>query len=118
MQRSRLLIIGVAVVLFVAGGAFFALRNLGGSGKPVTITLSVVGTTMTPDSPSAHPNDTVTMTITADKAEEIHLHGYDIAFEIPGPGQSATHTFKADKTGSFDLEIEATSQQVGTFTVK
>jgi len=117
MQRSRLLIVIVVVVVFVAAGAFIALRGIGGAGKNVTFNLSVNGTTMSPDNPTVSQNDTVTMTITADKKEEIHLHGYDIPFEVPGPGQSVTHTFKADKSGSFDMEIEETSKQVGTFTV-
>ena len=118
MQRNRLLIIAAVVVVFVAAGAFIALRGVGAGGTNRTITLSVTGTTMSPNNPSASLNDTVTMTITADRAEEIHLHGYDLPFEIPGPGQSVTKTFKADKSGGFDMEIEATSQPLGTFTVK
>jgi hypothetical protein len=118
MQRNRLLIVGVVVVVFIAAGGYLALRGLGGSGKPVTITLSVTGTTMSPtDTPTVDQNDQVTMTVTADKAEEIHLHGYDIHFEIPAPGQSVTHAFKADKSGRFDMEIEASSTGVGTLLV-
>jgi hypothetical protein len=118
MQRNRLLIIAVVVVVFIAAGAYLALRGLGGTGKPVTLALSVTGTTMSPTAtPTVDQNDMVTMTVTTDQAEEIHLHGYDIHFEIPGPGQSVTHTFKADKSGRFDMEIEASSTGVGTFVV-
>lgn len=118
MQRNRLLIVAVVVVLFVAVGAFIALRGSGGGGQNVTVNLAVTGDKMQPDSPTVHQNDTVTMTIKADKKEEVHLHGYDIPFEIPGPGQSVTKTFKADKSGGFPMEIEDTSTPLGTFTVK
>jgi copper(I)-binding protein len=116
MSRNRTVIIGVVVVVFVAAAGFLALQGIGGGGKAVTMDLKVTGTAMSPDNPKAQHNDAVTMTITTDKDEEIHLHGYDIAFDCKA-GQPLTKTFKADKTGNFDMEIEATSQQVGTFTV-
>ncbi len=117
MQRNRLLIVGVVVVAFVVLGAFVALRGLGGSGQNVSLKLNVSGSTMTPNNPTVNQNDIVTMTITADKKEEVHLHGYDIPFEVPGAGQSVSKTFKADKSGGFPMEIEDTSTPLGTFTV-
>jgi len=71
---------------------------------------------MTPDKLTARHNDSITLTVTADKAEEIHLHGYDIAFQ-PAPGKPDTRTFKADKTGSFEIEIESSSTHLGELDV-
>lgn len=116
MSRNRAILLAVVVVLFVAAGAFFVVRGTGGGGRDVSLDLKVTGANMQPSDPSARLNDRVTMTVTTDKDEEIHLHGYDIPFDCKA-GQPLTRTFKADKTGNFDIEIEATSRQVGTFTV-
>ena len=117
MTRNRAVVLAVVVVAFLAIGAFLVVRSIGGGGRPVTISLTVSGTTMTPGDPSARQGDQVTMTVTADKAEEIHLHGYDIHFEVPSAGGSVTHTFTADKSGTFPMEIEQTSTEVGNFKV-
>jgi FtsP/CotA-like multicopper oxidase with cupredoxin domain len=47
--------------------------------------------------------DTVRIVVTADAADEIHLHGYDIT-ENAGPGQPARFVFKADAEGAFEIE--------------
>jgi hypothetical protein len=117
VARNRLLILAVVVVLFLAVGGFLIARSIGGGGQPVTVDLTVSGSTMTPDTPTAKQGDRVTMTITADKAEEVHLHGYDIAFAVASAGGKVTHTFSADKTGSFEMELEATSTHLGQFQV-
>ncbi len=57
------------------------------------------------------------MRVTADRKEEIHLHGYDIAFQATKAGDTVTHQFTANITGSFEIEIEDTSTQVGTLQV-
>jgi hypothetical protein len=118
VARNRLVILAVVVVAFLAVGGFLIARSIGGGGRPVAINLTVSGSTMTPtDTPTAKQGDRVTMTITADKAEEVHLHGYDIHFEVPSAGGSVTHTFTADKTGTFPMEIEQTSTPLGNFVV-
>lgn len=116
MSRNRGLILAAVLVVFIAAGAFLVLRGTGAGGGAVSLDLRVTGSSMQPPDPSAHLNDSVTMTLTADRDEEIHLHGYDVAFDCQA-GKPVSHTFKADKTGSFDIEIEASSQRVGTFTV-
>ncbi len=116
MSRNRAILLAVVVVLFVAAGAFFVVRGTGGGGRDVSLDLKVTGANMQPSDPSARLNDRVTMTVTTDKDEEIHLHGYDIAFECKA-GKPLTKTFKADKTGPFEIEIEDTSQKLGQLTV-
>ena len=118
MSGLRIAIIAVVVVAFVGGGAYLVFgRASGGSGQARTIDVTVTGTTMSPDRISVQQNDTVTLNVTTDKKEEIHLHGYDIKFESEGAGDRVTHTFKADKTGSFDIEIEDTSTGIGSLAV-
>lgn len=43
------------------------------------------------------------------KADEYHLHGYDIATKKMEPGAPATLTFTANVAGSFELESHITS---------
>ena len=118
LTNRRNLIAGAAVLAVLIVAAVAVYLTIGThAGRPVTIDLRVSGTTMTPNNPSAHQGDRVTMTITADKAEEIHLHGYDIPFEVPSAGGHVTHTFTADKSGSFEMEIEDTSTHLTQFTV-
>ena len=117
MARNRVLILAVVVIAFLAVGAYLVFRNIGGGGRAVPIDLTVNRSTMTPDTPTAKQGDQVTMTITADKKEEIHLHGYDIPFEVPSAGGKVTHTFTADKSGSFQIEIEDTGTPLGQFQV-
>lgn len=117
MSRNRILILAVVVLVFLAVGGYLISQNSGGGGRPVNINLLVTGSTMTSDTPTAKQGDRVTMTITADNAEEIHLHGYDIPFEVPSAGGKVTKTFTADKSGSFEMELEATGTHLGQFQV-
>jgi hypothetical protein len=90
-----------------------------GSSAPaqdLTFDLKVAGDKMTPDKVSGHQDDMVTMNVTADRAETIHLHGYDYRFEVK-PGETRSRRFKADKTGSFEIEIEDTSTHLGELDV-
>jgi hypothetical protein len=89
----------------------------GGTAENVVLGVNVAGNKMTPDKLSARQDDMVTLRVTADKAETIHLHGYDYKFEMK-PGETQTKTFKADKTGSFEVEIEDTSTHLGELDVQ
>src|SRR5437879_3203411 len=114
---GALLIAGVVVVIVVVGG-IIVLRSSGGStGAPKTLSVNVNGTKMSPDTVTATQNQQITFNVTADKKEEIHLHGYDIKFEVGGAGQTVTHSFKADKTGCFEIEVEDTSTHLGELRV-
>jgi plastocyanin len=46
--------------------------------------------------------DRVTLSWTSDEAGSLHLHGYDIEFEV-GPGRTETMTFLASATGRFPI---------------
>ena len=49
--------------------------------------------------------DTVTLRVTSDVADEIHLHGYDVMVDV-GAGQTAELTFDATIPGVFEAELE------------
>ena len=46
----------------------------------------------------------VTLVVTSDVADEVHLHGYDIEKELT-PGKPATLQFTATLTGVFEVEL-------------
>ena len=118
MNRIGAFVIAAVVLVIVVVGGFVVLRNGGSSAAgPKTLSVSITGTTMSPNKLGATQNQQITLQVTADKKEEIHLHGYDIHFEVGGAGQTVTHSFKADKTGSFEIEIENTSSHLGELDV-
>jgi plastocyanin len=118
LNRNGLIVVVVVLVIFVVAGGVLIAKSIGGGGKQVTYDVTVSGNSMTPSAMSAKQGDTVTINMTGDKVEEVHLHVYDIMFQL-GPGQTVSHTFKADKTcGPCDIEIEATSTGIGGLTVK
>jgi FtsP/CotA-like multicopper oxidase with cupredoxin domain len=83
----------------------------------VTIDVTVTGAkSMTPSDLTAHQGDTVTINVHSDTDGEVHLHGYDIHFDNTA-GQVTSHTFKADKTGDFEIEWESTSTHLGHLVV-
>lgn len=118
MPRNRLLILAAVVAVVVIGAGVLIARGIpAGGGRQVAIDLRVTGASMAPAAPAARQGDRVTMTVTADAKEEIHLHGYDVMFEVDGPGGRVTKTFTADRTGTFEIEIETTGKHLGDFTV-
>ena len=117
MSRSRTAVVVVIVALFVVVGGvlIYANQSHGGGNREISVTVSGAKT-MTPSTWTAHLNDTVTINITSDQAGEIHLHGYDVAFDCTA-GQVASRTFKADKSGQFDVEWESTGAPLGSLVV-
>ena len=117
MNRYRVPIVVVVVVIFVAVGGILIFTNQNGGGKNVTFDVTVTGAkSMSPDTLSAHHNDTVTINVTSDSDGEVHLHGYDIHFETKA-GQVVSQTFKAVNTGDFEIEWESTSTHLGHLVV-
>ena len=119
MRPVPIVVIAVVVVAFLAVGGYLIFgRGGAGGGRPVTVDVSVAGTTMTRGRISLRQGDRVTMNVRVDRKEEIHLHGYDIAFEAENAGDTVSRTFTADKTGSFEIEIEDTGTEIGSMEVQ
>jgi FtsP/CotA-like multicopper oxidase with cupredoxin domain len=47
----------------------------------------------------------VRIRVQADRAEEVHLHGYDLSADV-APGRAAVIDFTADAPGVFEVELE------------
>jgi heme/copper-type cytochrome/quinol oxidase subunit 2 len=60
--------------------------------------------------------DTVRFRVKSDVAEEVHVHGYNIARDLE-PGQATTMSFPASITGIFEIEYEHAKQQIAELRV-
>jgi ABC-type glycerol-3-phosphate transport system substrate-binding protein len=62
-------------------------------------------------------DDQVVLVVTSDVADEIHLHGYDIARDVAAGG-TVRLPFKATIPGRFEAELESRSVQIADITVE
>ncbi|MFE5714141.1 hypothetical protein ACFQ7J_25390 [Streptomyces sp. NPDC056501] len=70
-----------------------------------TVTLTITGKTVQPppDRIELKKGERLTLRVTGDRADTLHVHGYDR--ELPlSPGVPATLTLTADRTGLFEVE--------------
>lgn len=117
MSRNRILIVAAVLIVFIAAGGVLIFANSHHGGQDVTFDVTVTGgARMSPSDLSARQSDTVTINMKSDTDGEVHLHGYDIAFDTKA-GQVVTHTFKASTTCTCDIEWESTSAPLGALVV-
>jgi hypothetical protein len=58
----------------------------------------------------------VELFVTADVADEVHLHGYDVSRDV-SPGAPARLRFRATTSGRFEVELEQRALQIAELTV-
>jgi FtsP/CotA-like multicopper oxidase with cupredoxin domain len=61
--------------------------------------------------------DTVTLRVTSDVADEVHLHGYDETVDVEAGG-TAELTFEATLDGVFEAELEERALQLVEFQIQ
>jgi hypothetical protein len=66
--------------------------------------------------PSVDQGEHVTLLVTSDVSDHIHLHGYDLMSDA-GPGMTARIVFDADVPGRFEIELEDRGIQIAELTV-
>jgi hypothetical protein len=117
MSRNRILIVAGVLLVFIAAGGALIFANSQHGAQNVTFNVRVTAAkTMSPSNLSARQGDTLTINMSSDTDGEVHLHGYDIAFDTKS-GQTVSHTFKASTTCRCDIEWESTSTPLGTLVV-
>jgi hypothetical protein len=128
-QRIGLLVaagvvVVVAIVVAVAGGGSDDTSTAGGTSTTTTSTKTSTEQNheTAPAEPAVHrieikggkpvggvqdikvtKGDQVTIVVSADAEDDIHLHGYDIEKPVE-PGKPATFKFTADIEGIFEIE--------------
>ena len=117
MSRNRAAVVAAVFVVFAVVAAYLVYTNQGGGGKNVRFDVTVThADNMKPSELDVHQNDLVTIRITSDTDGEVHLHGYDHAFDCKA-GQVTAYSFQADKSGTFEIEWESTSHHLGDLVV-
>ena len=101
----------LALVLPLTGCAGKAPAPTGSSGTGASTAAKKIVVTITHGKASGDTgripvkvNSHVTIQVTSDTADEVHLHGYDIEKELE-PGKPTTLSFVADQTGIFEVEL-------------
>jgi hypothetical protein len=59
----------------------------------------------------------ITFTVTADVADEVHVHAYDFHKDIEKPGDTVKFDFKANITGITEAELENAGLQIASIRV-
>ncbi len=108
-----LAIVVVAVVLLAGGGSS---KPANGSGPAL---ISVVGGV--PEDGvqvvSVHKGDLVRFSVKSDRADQVHVHGYDL--RAPVTSEMAAHfSFAAQIEGEFVIELEGAKRQVAALRVR
>ena len=123
MQKITFILIAIAFIAVAVWGIHSALPSrqagAGGAAPQNQVFVLAVQNRKLVSGPSlltVHQGDTVTITITVDETEELHLHGYDqhidVEKDVPG-----SLTFTANIAGSFPFELENSKTDLGTLQV-
>ena len=70
-----------------------------------------------PDTLKAVEGDQITINITNDENEELHLHGYDKSVDLEA-SKAAQVSFTANLTGRFPFELEHSKTELGAVEVQ
>jgi heme/copper-type cytochrome/quinol oxidase subunit 2 len=79
---------------------------------PYTFDIVIEGSTVTGGGRISVPlGETVTLRFTSDRADEIHIHGYDLTVDLE-PGMTTEISFLADIPGIVEIETHSNHQVV------
>lgn len=75
------------------------------------------GTVSAPDEISIAVGTTVRLVVESDVDEEVHVHGYDLYFDVVA-GEVTTFDFVADAAGIFEVELHGSGLPLFLFAVE
>lgn len=107
MDRKKIAAITLVLVGVGIGYTYLTSSGTDATSQTQVFEIEIEDQTMVAgeEMPQVRKGDTVVFHITADAAEEFHLHGYDRSVDI-GPDETATLTLLADTAGRFPAELE------------
>ncbi|HEY6145425.1 MAG TPA: hypothetical protein VIV13_04065 [Solirubrobacterales bacterium] len=118
-MNTRTALIGVvlivaAVVLFIVlGGGDDSSSSTTEVGKVPTIVVSKQGEPVGGIADLTYKKgDRIHFKVKVPFKEEIHLHGYDVAKEVPKGGGTVTYDLPAEIEGVFEAELEGRGEQI------
>jgi len=74
--------------------------------REITVTVNGRKVTPPPSRVSVPKGRVVRITVTSDRADTLHVHGYDLEAELPA-GAPGSVQFSADRTGLFEVETHS-----------
>jgi hypothetical protein len=110
-------LVGVAVALFVVlGGGNDSSSDSSSTtdaGKVPTIVVSEQGKPVGGVADLTYKKgDRIHFKVKVPFEEEVHLHGYDVAKEVPKGGGTVTYDLPAEIEGVFEAELEGQKEQI------
>lgn len=86
---------------------------------PVTINVTIAKGRVSPSDATVDvtKGSTVTINVTSDSADTVHVHGYEIEKDVV-PGTPLVITFTASQTGSFEIETHVVQATIATLNVR
>jgi len=112
-----LLVGGVALLI----GLFFAFRGDSDDETTGAKNLAVTIRDAKPVGGVQHltvdKGDRVTITVTSDVDDEVHVHGYDLMEDV-APGEQAEIAFAATIAGRFEIELEDAGTPIAALEVR
>lgn len=105
--------IAVAVLLAMAGcsGSTGSEPPRSPAAQTVRFSIAEGKRTTGPAEVTVHTGANVTLEVTSDRADELHVHGYDRTARLT-PGTPATIGFTADLPGIFEVELHESGAAV------
>jgi len=118
-MNTRTAIVGAGLV--VAAVVLFIVFGGGGSDSSSTTDAGKVPTVVVDK--EGHPvggiqelvykkGDQIHFKVKVPFEEEVHLHGYDVAKEVPKGGGTVTYDLPAEIEGVFEAELESHKEQI------
>jgi hypothetical protein len=122
-RNQRIMLVGaagivlavLAVIVFSGGGG--SDDKSSDSGKTVKVQVANEKPVGGVQDINVKKGDPVSFTVTADKGDEIHVHGYDIHKDIPANGGTVAFNFPAKMDGIFIVELEGPGEQIASLKV-
>ena len=107
----------VAALLLLAGAC--STTTTPTASGPVTIAVTIANGKVSPSGAKydVSKGSTVTINVTSDSADIIHVHGYEIEKDVVA-GTPLVITFTADQTGSFEVETHVIEATIATLNVR
>jgi hypothetical protein len=120
---SRLTAIIVAAGIAMLAGLFLLLRPSGevepspvGATREFALQVRDGRLATGPALLQVRQGDAVRLSVTSNRDDELHLHGYDLELALRSD-QTAVLEFAADRSGHFDLELHEAHAELGALEV-
>jgi len=110
------LVVCVLLCLAVAGASFDATAAEGENQRVISVEFKGGQVIAGPQVVKLKRDDEVTLNVLSDRADELHLHGYDLHLKLQ-PNQTATLKFVARRTGRFSFELHTGGVELGVLEI-